>query len=145
MPFRALRLLILFDDAHGYCKRVVPRMKELLEHRAFLVDVHRIQDGPIDVAPYRGIILGSPSYGLGIRGAGPTQELQDYVAALPDLDGVKVAVFCVYRLRPGVTLDRMKGMAFEKGADLVVAQGYSLLKPTEADHVLPTECMVRIR
>ncbi|MBK8181032.1 MAG: hypothetical protein IPK67_19525 [Planctomycetes bacterium] len=41
---------------------MIPRMKELLEHRAFLVDVHRIQDGPIDVTPYKGLILGSPSY-----------------------------------------------------------------------------------
>ncbi len=145
MPFRALRLLILFDDAHGYCARVVPRMKELLEHRAFLVDVHRVQDGPIDVTPYKGLILGSPSYGFGIRGAGPTQALQDAVAEMPDLSGVGVAVFCVYRLRPGVTLDRMKGMVFEKGANLVVAQGYSLLKPAEAEHILPAECMVRIR
>ncbi len=145
MPFRALRLLILFDDAHGYCQRVIPRMKELLEHRAFLVDVHRIQDGPIDITPYKGLVLGSPSYGFGIRGAGPTQALQDFVAQLPDLGGIKVAVFCVFRLSPGVTLDRMKGMVFEKGADLVVAQGYSLFKPTAADHVLPAECMVRIR
>lgn len=145
MPFRALRLLILYDDASGLCARVVPRMKELLEHRAFLVDVHRVQDGPIDIGPYRGIILGSPSHGLGIRGAGPTQALQDYVTALPDLDGVKVAAFCVYRLRAGVTLDRMKGMIFEKGADLVTAQAYSALRPAEGEHILPTECMVRIR
>lgn len=145
MPFRALRLLILHDDAGGLCARVIPRMKELLEHRAFLVDVHRIQDGPIDISPYKGLILGSPTYGLGIRGAGPTQALQDFVAALPDLDGVKAAAFCVYRLRPGVTLDRMKGMIFEKGADLVTAQAYSALRPTEGEHILPTECMVRIR
>lgn len=145
MPFRPLRLLILIDDEHGYCSRVVPRMKELLEHRAFLVDVHRIQDGPVDVSPYRGLIIGSPSYGFGIRGAGPTQALQDFVAALPDLGGVKVAVFCVHRLRPGVTLDRMKGMIFEKGADFVAAQGYTLHRPELGEHILPTECMVRIR
>lgn len=145
MPFRALRLLILYDDARGHCARVIPRMKELLEHRAFLVDLHRVQDGTVDVAPYRGLIIGSPSFGIGLRGAGPTSALADYVSALPDLDGKKVAVFCVYELSPGTTLDRMKGMVFEKGADLVVAHAYWLLKPRQGDHVLPTECMVRIR
>lgn len=120
-------------------------MKELLEHRAFTVDVHRIQDGPVDVTPYKGLILGSPCFGLGIKGVGPTEALQEYVKSLPDLTGKKAAVFCVYELSPGTTLDRMKGMIFEKGADFVAAHAYSMLRPNRGEHILPTECMVRVR
>ena len=145
MPFRPLRVLILFDDDRGRGAAVIPRMKELLEHRAFVVDTHRIQDGPVDVSPYKGLIVGSPCFGFGIKGIGPTEALQRYVSALPDLDGVKAAVFCVYELGHGTTLDRMKGMMFEKGCDFVAAHAYSMLRPSRGEHILPTECMVRIR
>lgn len=145
MPFQPLRLLILFDDDQGYCASVIPRMKRLLEDRAFVVDVHRVQDGPVDVGPYRGIVLGSPVFGAGIRGVGPTLALTDAVEALPDLDGKKVATFCVYPLRPGTTLARMKGMVLAKGADFVASWGYWLARPEPGEHMLPTECMVRIR
>lgn len=120
-------------------------MKELLEHRAFVVDVHRIQDGPVDVTPYKGLILGSPCYGLGIKGVGPSEALQALVKDTPDWSGKKAAVYCVYELSPGTTLDRMKGMIYEKGADFVAAHAYSMLRPSNGEHILPTECMVRIR
>lgn len=144
MPFRPIRLLILIDDAGGACATVVPRMKELLEHRAFLVDTHRIQDGPRDIAPYAGLILGTPVRGLALRHAGPTPALEAYVRGL-DLSGKKVALFAVYDLRPGVVFDRMKGLIFEQGADFVAAHAYSRWRPTGGEHILPTECMVRIR
>lgn len=145
MPFRPLRLLIYFDDARERCGRVVPRMKELLEHRAFLVDTATVADGPVDLSPYQGLVLGSPVFGLGIRGVGPTPALTAAVEAMPDLDDLKVALFCVYTLSPGTTFDRMRGLVLSKGATFVAEHAYSLFQPTRGDHVLPTECMVRIR
>jgi len=146
VPFQPIRLLILTDDRRGLCARVVPRMKEMLEHRAFIVDTWKVSDGPVDVTPYKGLVIGSPVFGLGLKGVGPTPELTRFVKdELPDLDEHKVAVFCVYELRPGLTLDRMKGLAFEKGAELVVAHAYWALRPSGGEHVLPAECMVRIR
>lgn len=145
MPFRPLRLLILFDDTRGYCGRVVPRMKEMLEQRAFLVDVHRIQDGPVDITPYAGLVIGTPVFGLGIKGVGPTPALTKFIEDLEDLDEKKVALFCVYELRPGTTFDRMKGLILEMGADFVAAHGYWLLRPCHQEHIIPAECMVRIR
>jgi hypothetical protein len=144
LPWKPLRLLILIDDDRGWCGRVVPGMKEMLEHRAFQVDLRRITEGPVDPAPYAGLILGSPVYGVGLKGVGPTEALTDCVMALPDLEGKKAAVFCVYPLRPGNTLDRMKGLAIEKGCEIVAAHAYSLLRP-QGEHIIPAECMVRIR
>lgn len=145
MPFEPIRLLILFDDARGYCGRVVPRMKELLEHRAFDVDVHRIQDGPVDIAPYKGLVIGSPCFGLGIKGVGPTPELTAFLEDLNDLDEKKVALFSVYEAGLGTTFDRMKGLVLSLGAEFVAAHGYWLLRPHHDEHVIPAECMVRIR
>lgn len=146
MAFQPLRLLILYDGAEGLCQRVVPRMRQLLEHRAFVVDEHTIDQGPVEVTAYAGLVIGSPVLGLGLRGAAPTPALADYVRdELDELDEHKVAVFCVHPVRPGFSLDRMKGMAFSKGAEVVAAHAYSVLRPHHGEHVLPTECMVRIR
>ena len=124
MPFEPIRILILIDDARGYCGKVVPQMVLLLEQRAFTVDVHRISDGEIDISPYKGLILGSPCYGVAIKGVGPTEDLVQYVQThMPDLEDYGVAVFCVYELRAGLTLDRMKGLVKSCGGNIVAAHG----------------------
>jgi hypothetical protein len=145
MPFTPIRLCIVYDNARGHCGRVVPRMKQLLEHRAFLVDTHEVGAGPLDIAPYRGLILGTPVIGLGLRGEGPSRKLRTFLEALPDLDEHLVAIFCVYELRPGNTFDRMKNLVFEKGARFVAEQAFWVLQPHRDDHIIPAECMVRIR
>ena len=146
VPFVPLRVLILFDDEAGLCRKVVPRMKQMLEERAFKVDVHTIQEGVVELDPYAGVILGSPVFGLGLKGVGPTERLTRYVLdELDDWDELKAAVFCCPQLLPGLTLDRMKGLILEKGADFVAAHSYSPMHPDRGEHIIPAECMVRVR
>jgi hypothetical protein len=145
VPFTPLRLLILTDPAGGLCARVIPRMRQLLEDRAFLVDEHRLDQGAVDISPYRGLIIGSPVFGLGVKGVGPTDALLRHVLDLPDLEGRYAALFCVPQLRPGLTLDRMRGLAREKGAQVVCARSYPPWGADPGEHILPAECMVRIR
>jgi flavorubredoxin len=145
MPFQPIQLLLLYDDQHNYCGRVVNGMTLMLERRGFNVRIHRIQDGPIDIKPYKGLVIGSPTFGLGVRGVAPTKKLFEYVQNLEEFDRHKVAVFCVYPVQLGTSLDRMKGMVLEKGGEVVAARGYPLWKLDPHDHVIPTECMVRIR
>ena len=121
-------------------------MVGMLEQRAFAVDTHAIQDGEIDIDEYRGMIIGSPSLGLGIKGAAPTPEMEAYVRdVLPDMDDMGVAVFAVFELHPGTALDRMKGMVLDKGADVVAAHEYGLFRLDIDDHTIAAECMIRIR
>ncbi|MEC8277311.1 MAG: hypothetical protein VX026_06330 [Myxococcota bacterium] len=145
MPFSPIPMLILYDDTNGFCRRVLPGLEPLLAARGFSVQSHRIQDGPIDTAPYKGLIIGSPVSGLGLKGAAPTDALFDYVQHLDDFERHQVAVFCVYPFRLGTSLDRMKGMVLEKGGTIVAARAYSLMKFNPNDHVIAAECMVRIR
>ena len=140
VPFEPLRLLLLFDDAHGFCGRVVPRMRSLLEQRAFLVDLREVNSGSVDdLSPYAGLVIGSPV--LGIRGR-PTDAL---IRAIPSLGGRAVALFCVYLVRAGASLERMRALVAERDGRVIVEQSYPFARPRHADHVLPTECMVRIR
>jgi len=145
VPFSPIPLLILIDDQRGYCGRVVPRLQELLEQRGFAVDTHRITDGPVDVEQYRGIVIGSPAIGLSVKGTAPTPALDEYVRALPDLDEHQVALFIVFDVYPASSMDRMKGMIFDKGAELVTTHEYGLLRMDTDDHTIAAECMVRIR
>jgi len=145
VPFTPLDLLILFDDTRGWCGRVVPRMKDLLEERGFKVATHRIQDGPVDVSSYQGIILGAPTFGLGLKGLPPDDALVDFIDAVDDIEEQQIAVFTVYRLWPGNALERMKGLVLRVGARFVAWHGYPLSKLESGEHVIPAECMVRIR
>ena len=148
MPFKPLRLLIAYDEARGLCGRVVPRMKELLEDRAFSVELLPISDNPepIDFYDYDGLILGTPAFGLGWKGVGPTPKVEAWVKAQDgELDEVRVAVFCVYELRPGWTLRNTRQLVLDEGGDVVCSQAYSAARPQVEEHILPAECMVRIR
>jgi hypothetical protein len=122
-------------------------MKALLEERAFLVDTHALREGPLDLSRgrYAGLIVGTPVFGLGWRGVGPTPALRRYLDVLPGLEGMRVAIFCVHELRPGDTFDRLKNVLFERGAEIVAEHAYPLLRPRWQEHIIPAECMVRIR
>lgn len=145
MPFKPLRLLIAYDNAGDRCGKIVPRMKELLEERAFQVDVHEIGTGEVDLDDYRGVIIGTPVIGLGLRDTGPTAKVVDWINAQEGLDEKKVALFCVFDVRPGDIFDKMKNVVFEKGAEVVVEYPYWRLRPEDGEDQLPAECMVRIR
>ncbi len=144
MSFKRLRLLIAYDPEQGLCERVIPRMKELLLNRAFDVDVVTFVEGA-DLSPYRGLILGSPVRGLGLRGDQPSEAFQKFVADSEGLDEKRVALFTVYNLRPGRILARMREQVEARGAQVVVAAAYNRFRSQEGEHVLPAECMVRIR
>jgi len=148
MAFKPLRLLIAYDDARGLCGRVVPRMTELLQARAFEVDVVEIVDAPeaVDLYDYAGLVIGTPSFGLGWRGVGPTERVRRWVEVqAEELDEVKVAIFCVAELRPGWTLRNTRQLVRDQGGEVICAQAYAALRPGREEHVLPSECMVRIR
>lgn len=148
MPFQPLRILIAYDDARGLCGRVVPRMKQLLEDRAFEVDLLEIPERaePVDLYGYAGLVLGTPAFGLGWRGVGPSERVQRWVAAqAEELGEVKVAIFCVAELRPGWTLRNTRQLVRDSGGEVICTQAYSALRPAYEEHVLPAECMVRIR
>lgn len=142
VSYKRIRLLIVHDA--GLCGRVVPRMKEMLEDRAFDVDVAEV-GGAIELEPYRGVVVGSAGRGLGLRGDNPNQAIQTFLKEQEGLDEKKLALFTVYLGRPGRMLAQMRELAEGRGATVVVAHPYWLLKPTRGEHILPAECMVRIR
>lgn len=145
MPFKPLRILIAYDNSGGRCGLVVPRMKELLEARAFEVDTVELGSGPVDIEAYRGIILGTPVTGLALRAAGPSAAVSEFINTAEGLDEKKVALFCVYDVRPGDIFDRMKNLLYERGAEYVAEWPYWRLRPADGEAMLPAECMVRIR
>ena len=117
-----------------------------MEDRAFLVEeVVLGSQSNLDVRDFAGLVLGIPVPGLGLRGGGVSPSMQRFVESLGDLDEVRVALFSVYTVRSGDTLELFQTLLEERGAEVVAAQALSRLAPSRNEHVLPTECMVRIR
>ncbi len=145
MSFTPLKLLIAYDDDRGYCGRVVPRMREMLEHRAFQVETLVIDgsDPEVDLEEFDGLVLGGPVSGLNPQG--PSRKIQEFIAAVDDLDEVRVAIFCVFDVRPGKSLDNLAELVLDHGGEVVAGHPYWLLRPSQREHVIPAECMVRIR
>lgn len=145
MSFKPIHLLVAYDPARGHCASVVPRMKQMLEVRAFVVDVHELGSGDVDLEPYRGVILGTPLPGRGLRRFGPTAAVEQFIKTAEGLDEKKVACFCVYELGFGTTLDRMRNLLLERGAEVVAEHAYWKLRPDAGEHIIPAECMIRVR
>ncbi len=124
---------------------VVPRLPDLLEHRRFVVSVHRFQDGPCPFDGHRAVLLGAPTFGLGLRNRAPSDGFANYVEAIDGLDEVQIGVFTVYQAWPGDSLQRLKGLALRVGARFVAAHGYPRWNLAKGEHILPAECMVRVR
>ncbi|MEL6341982.1 MAG: hypothetical protein AAFV53_02540 [Myxococcota bacterium] len=142
MPYAPLRLLLLFDTHGGLCGPLVPILRSQLEHRAFLVDTHPIQAGPIDIAPYAGLIVGIPVIH-------PRQPIlhprpRAFLDGLP-LHGRPIAVFVVGRLWVGDTLQAARDDVVQRGARLVAARAYRTWWMDTHDESIADECMVRIR
>lgn len=145
MPFTPLRLLIAYDAAGNRCGRVVSRMKVLLEERAFEVDTFEIGGEPPDLSGYQGVVIGTPVRGFAVSDAGPTAKVAHFIEQTEELDEKKVALFCVYDIRPGNIFDRMKNLLNARGIDVVTEYPYWRLQPRDGEDGLPAECMVRIR
>ena len=62
-----------------------------------------------------------------------------------DLEDVRVVLFCVYVLRPGNPLQAFRELLESRGANVLVGRELSALSPERDEHVIPAECMVRIR
>ncbi len=145
VPFEPIPLLILIDDTRGWCSKVVPRLVEMLGHRGFEVTVHDIADGPVQLNGCRAVLLGAPTFGFGVRERAPTDQFAAYVEAIDGLDEVSMGVFTVYATRPGDALQRMKGLVLRTGARFIAWHGYPRWNLQKGAHVLPAECMVRVR
>lgn len=145
MPFTPRRLLIAFDDTRGLCGAVVPRMKQMLEERAFRVDTLVIGGDVPDLEPYQGVIVGAPVLGAGVRPASVPPAVAGFLESAEGLDEKKVAVFSVFTALPGTMTEALEQKVGELGAEVVARYAYWRLRPSSGEHVIPAECMIRIR
>ncbi len=146
MPFVAPRILYVVHDNGGGFEQVLSTIQTMLENRAFEVDRLLVGQGaaPADLDSYAGIVIGTTVQGLGF-GAELSPELKQCVEGLGDLEEVRVALFSVYRLRPGRVLEDLESFVGGLGAEVVARQALGGKNMDKAIHFIPTECMVRIR
>lgn len=117
-------------------------MARMLEDRAFLVTVAPLAEAPADLEPFAGVVIGTP---VSLRGNGPSAAVLEWVGRAAGLDEKKVALFSAFWVRPGESLPTLRQRLAELGVEVVVDHAYWLVRPEEGEHLLPAECMVRIR
>lgn len=148
MPHVPVRLLLAVHDPERRCEGVVARLQDMLVARAFTVDRLDLEEGaPLpDLGPYKGVVLGfaDPAW-LGVRVGAVPPAMARFVDEVEGLDERKVALFSVHRLRPSDALGQLAARVERRGATVVVTHTYDGWAPHRAEHVVPAECMVRIR
>lgn len=142
MPFKSKRLLLTYDDVGGTCGRVVARMEQMLRDRAFDVTHLPLAQAPTDLSGFDGVVLGTP---VSLRGRGPSAAVLEWVARAEGLDERRVAIFSAFWAVPGRALTELRGKLTELGVEVVAEHAYWLVRPEDGNHLLPAECMVRIR
>jgi hypothetical protein len=145
VAFERIPLLVVIDDTKRWCSAVVPELKSMLEHRGFVVNVHRMQDGPVKLAGHKAVLIGAPTFGAAIKARPPTESFATYIEAIDGLDEVQMGVFTVYNFRTGDAIQRLKGLVLRVGARYIAGHAYSRQRPKRGAHILPAECMVRVR
>ena len=145
MVFSRIPLLIVIDDANGWCAKVLPKLSAMLEHRGFVVDVHRMQDGPVSLDGHRAVLIGAPTLGAGLRNRPPTDAFASFVESIAGLEEVQMGVFTVYGFRTNDALARLKGLVLRVGAQYIAGHAYSRWRLDKGAHILPAECMVRVQ
>jgi hypothetical protein len=146
LPFVAPRILYVAHDSGGGFEQVFSTIQTMLEDRAFAVDLHRVgQDAsPANLDAYAGVVIGTTVQGMGF-GVELSPDLKKCVEGLGDLEEVRVALFSVYRLRPGGVLEELESLVDGLGAEVVARQALGGKNMDKGMHFIPTECMVRIR
>ena len=142
MPFVPKKLLVTYDAAGGLCKRVIPRMVQMLEDRAFIVECRPMEDGDVSVEDYDGVVIGTP---VGLRARGPSERATAWVSRAQGLEEKRVAVFSAFWVREAGAAAALRAAVEATGAEVVVDVPYWLARPDDGEQVLPAECMVRIR
>jgi flavorubredoxin len=142
LPYQPKPLLIVYDPAGGGCERVLPRLSQMLEDRGFAVTRAPVGEAPTDLEGVAGVVIGTPTT---LRGRGPTAAITSWLARAEALDEKKVAVFSTFWGLPGNALGELRAALAAAGAEVVAEHAYWLVRPEEGEHVLPAECMVRIR
>ncbi len=117
----------------------------MLEERAFVVDTHVIGSSGVDVTAYAGIIVGVPVLGAGLRPSAIPEGVLRFLEGMDGLDEKKVAVFTVFLALPGTLVETLGQKVAELGGEVVARYAYWRVRPDWGEHVVPAECMIRIR
>ncbi|GEM_PF-1227307 len=150
VPYQRKRVLVVFDGEGGLVEQILDRQVEMLEARGFDAELLKLSgsvpdDLDFDPEEWDGLIVAAPVSGTGLRGGAPSPLILDFLDACDDLDELKVAVLTVYRLQPGKALEALEEKVGELGGDVICAHQLWLMRPTHEEHVVPAECMVRMR
>ena len=114
------RVLIAYETRSGKTKEVAGRLEQALEPVAAEVACLPLsQVGPAQLAETDLLVLGTWVEGFVVAGVGPAKATKKWLAKLPRMAGVEVALFCTFGVNPKGTLAAMRKPLEDSGARVV--------------------------
>jgi hypothetical protein len=147
VPFTPLPLLLATHAPTGRGEAVLDGLVAMLEARGFVVTKTALGMAPVpDTGAFRGVVLAVEDPGmLGLRDHGLPPAVEAFVRDTPGLDALPLAILTVHRVRRGPLADTLRGAAEARGVRIAVVHAMRAGAPGRDAHVVPAECMVRMR
>jgi hypothetical protein len=147
VPFTPLPLLLVTHTPAGRGDAVLDGLVGMLEDRAFVVRrVPLATATPPDPAGFRGVVLAVEDPGLlGLRDHGVPAPVEAFLRRTPGLEAVPLAILTLHRVRRGPLGEALRRAAEARGVRIAVVHAMREGAPERDAHVVPAECMVRMR
>ncbi len=125
-PSAALpRVLVAYQSREGHTKALAAEIAAGLASSARSVTALPLQQvGPAELAACDVLVVGTWVEGLVVTAVGPAKATTRWLAALPQLPGKRVAVFCTYGVAPKKTLATMRRALVDKGAEVIAEAAF---------------------
>lgn len=124
-PSSTRRVLIAYESRSGNTKAVAGRLQEALNPisaEVTCLPLNRV--GAAELAEADLLVLGTWVEGFVVARVGPAKATKAWLAQLPRMAGVEVALFCTYRVDPKGTLAAMRKPLEAKGARVVAEAAF---------------------
>lgn len=110
--------MVIFESLTGKTRTTAELIGKALADKGVVTTVCNITDiDHRELALADVVVVGSWVDGLILFGQKPGRAAR--LRDLPAIDGKKTVVYCTYAVNPGQTVDKMKAILAERGADVV--------------------------
>ena len=136
----AARVLVCYCSEGGTTKRVADEIVDQLNIQGARAQARSIDDvGVVELAQADVVMVGTWVEGLVVAKVRPARAMREWLEALPNLGGRRVAVFCTYKVNPRGALEEMSEMLTAKGAKVIASEAFAprdahaSLRPTKPE------------
>jgi len=138
----ATRVLVCYCSEGGTTKGVAEEIVDQLNLKGAHAQARSIDDvGVSELAQADVVMVGTWVEGLVVAKVRPARAMRQWLAALPNLGGRRVGVFCTYKVNPRGALGEMSDIIRTKGGVVVATDAFGPRDKHESIHPTKPEAL----